>query len=385
MNTNRSQNPGIYIHIPFCRHKCGYCDFYSITALSEQESFVEALCREIDIYAKRFACEAPFDTIYLGGGTPSLLNKTQLERIFEHLRRGFSFADDCEITIEVNPGTIGFNTLQFYKNLGINRLSIGVQSFRKDELRTLERIHSVAEAREVFSSARRAGFDNIGIDLIYALPGQTTEDWRYTLQEAVALRPEHISAYNLTFEEGTPFYRRLKEGKLSRQTEEAEKTFFQQTETFLNAAGYHHYEVSNFARNSAVVSRHNYKYWTHAPYLGFGPSAHSYWEDQRWANVRSVTRYINLLGRGERPVAFRERLSEDVRQFEDVFLRLRTYEGIELERFEREYRRPFISVYKEQAHRLLDEGLAEIIHDRFRLTSKGMMVCDAILPQFITY
>ena len=385
MNNNLSQQPGIYIHIPFCRHKCGYCDFYSVTNLSVREDFIRALCKEIEISAGRFITSQSFDTVYLGGGTPSLLGEEETERIFASLRKHFRFADDCEITVEVNPGTITPQKLQHYKQVGVNRLSIGVQSFRQNELQLLERIHSVEEAGTAVAMAREAGFDNIGIDLIYALPGQTRQGWEYTLQQAVALQPQHISAYNLTFEEGTPFYRRMQKGELLKMNEEEEKIFFQQTESFLGRAGYLHYEVSNYAVNRDFVSRHNYKYWLHAPYLGFGPSAHSFWQNERHANVRSLDSYLNTLEKNELPLAFTEQIDREKRRFENIFLQLRTYEGIRLQNFENEFELSFTEAYKKQIDHLLHAGLAELNDEHFRLTSKGMMVCDAILPQFITY
>jgi len=385
MKENISTNPGIYIHIPFCEHKCGYCDFYSITNLSLQKDFVQALLREIDLRAKHIINSQPFDTIYLGGGTPSLLSAEETERIFTRLKMRFSFTSDCEITIEVNPGTITSGKLRLYKEQGINRLSIGVQSFRQKELQFLERIHSVEETNETFNMAREAGFGNIGIDLIYALPGQTIESWEYTLRKAVALQPEHISAYNLTFEEGTPFYSRLQRGELNKAAEEKEKILFLQTETFLRRGGYLHYEVSNYARSVTFISRHNYKYWLHVPYLGFGPAAHSFWQNERFANVRGLDSYLAMLGNDKLPLAFKERIDDEKRRFENIFLQLRTYEGLSLQNFEQEFKRSFAQVYKRQINHLLDEGLAELNNNYFRLTSKGMMVCDAILPQFVTY
>ncbi|WP_456442845.1 radical SAM family heme chaperone HemW [Caldithrix abyssi] len=379
---NVSFNPGIYLHIPFCEHKCGYCDFYSITNRSQQALFVEALCQEMEQAAEQIRPAETFDTIYFGGGTPSLLQPDQLQRILSVIHRVFAISSDCEITLEMNPGATEKEKLPVFKQLGVNRLSIGVQSFDDRELKLLERIHSARQAVETFEAARKAGFTNLGIDLIYALPGQSLNSWRATLQQAVHLAPEHISAYNLIFEPGTPFDELREKGQLNPQEEEEELRFFNFTHQFLSERGFLHYEVSNFARAASLYSRHNYKYWLHAAYLGFGPSAHSFWNDRRWGNVRSLNAYLQQLKQQRLPRAFEEQLSAQTKEFEHIFLRLRTYEGINLAYFEKTFHRSFLETYRKTINTLIDRDFAVIDAQVFRLTQKGMAVCDEILQYF---
>jgi len=380
---NISFKPGIYLHIPFCEHKCGYCDFYSITNRQQQPEFVRALLIETEKTLQVFSIDQTFDTIYFGGGTPSLLEIEQLETILEFLRQHFNLAQDCEITLEMNPGTTEREKLPLFKELGINRLSIGIQSFNDQELRFLERIHSTRQAIEAFEAARKAGFDNIGLDLIYALPNQTLTTWKHSLQKAVALNPEHISAYNLSYEPNTPFFRRLQKRQIMPAAEENELEFFNFTHQFLTENGYLHYEVSNFTRDEAFVSRHNYKYWLHVPYLGFGPSAHSYWNGQRWGNKPSLSHYLQQLNNGQLPQDFSETLDKQTKEFEHIFLRLRTYEGLDLAAFENTFGRSFLQSYRKIVNELIDSGLAQLTGKRFCLTQQGMALCDEILQRFV--
>ena len=379
---NTSSNPGIYLHIPFCERKCGYCDFYSVTSLQGKGAFVEALLKEIDLVSRKREPKQIFDTIYLGGGTPSLLTPDELERILQALHTHFKISANCEVTLEANPGTVVESYLQEYRSLGVNRLSLGIQSFNERELHLLERIHSAAEALQTFDLARRTGFENISIDLIYALPGQTKAAWQASLQKAVELQPEHISAYNLIFEEGTPFFKRRQEGILRPKSEDEEFDFFMLTNEFLSAHGYPAYEVSNYTRSPRFYSRHNYKYWQHVPYLGFGPSAHSFWQRERSANVRSLHRYLSELKKGQLPIAFRETIDLKTEEFEHIFLRLRTYEGLDADYFRQNFERSFSETYRSTIELLLSKGFAEWENAYFRLTKKGMAVCDEILPLF---
>ncbi|RLD13467.1 coproporphyrinogen III oxidase [candidate division KSB1 bacterium] len=379
---NISSNPGIYLHIPFCERKCGYCDFYSVTALYKKEPFVQSLLKEIEIVGQQISAEATFDTIYLGGGTPSLLTPHELELILQALDKQFKISSDCEITLEANPGTVIEAYLRDYRKLGVNRLSIGVQSFNSWELQLLERIHSADDALRTFRLARDAGFGNISIDLIYALPGQTGSHYLTSLQKAVELQPEHISAYNLIFEEGTSFFVRRQQGVLQQKDEDEEFTFFMMTNEFLSGHGYPAYEVSNYARSPRFYSRHNYKYWQHVPYLGFGPSAHSFWQGERRANARSLSRYLSDLQNGQLPVDFRETIDAGTEEFEYIFLRLRTYEGLNAEYFKQHFGRSFFESYRSIINSLLSMDYAQWEAPYFRLTKKGMAVCDEILPLF---
>lgn len=381
---NISENPGLYLHIPFCDTKCGYCDFYSITNHSSRPQFVEILKREIKHYATSPFTDQPYDTIYFGGGTPSLLEPGELESILLVLYDSFKITDDCEITIEANPGTLNSGKLNFYKDVSINRLSIGIQSFVDEELKFLGRIHDSRQAIKTYELARKAGFNNIGVDLIFATPVQTLQSWHYSLDKALEMQPDHISAYNLIFEPGTPFYKMLLNGRLQAKTENDELAFFTGTIEKLQNAGYLHYEVSNYARGAGNYSRHNYKYWTHTNYLSFGPSAHSFWNKKRWSNVRALSRYLKNMEQGITAVDFNEDLSKETMIFERIMLGLRTKDGVDLKAFETNFAESFIYKYSGLSNDLIENKFAVIENDHFRLTAKGLMICDEILPRFAT-
>jgi len=379
---NISSNPGLYLHIPFCQSKCGYCDFYSIEDTSVIDPFIKALIEEINLTADQIETNSLFDTIYFGGGTPSLLNIQDLELILDTLASRFKLDTTCEITIEVNPGTIHLPELKKMVALGIDRISIGVQSFLDFELLTAERIHTSVESTESIEYCREAGFKNINIDLIFALPNQSIENWNYSLKSVTSFKPEHLSVYNLSYEEGTPFYEKKVRGEFLQHSEEKEVKFFNRGHHFLIENGYSHYEISNYALSENYVSRHNYKYWTHAPYLGFGPSAHSFWRQSRWSNVRSVSKYLDYLKKGELPRDFEEELTYKDKMFEHIFLALRTYRGIWLDEFRKNFDLRFEDIYRSDIQVLQQEKLAKIDRGYFKLTEKGMLICDEILPRF---
>lgn len=379
---NISYNPGLYLHIPFCQSKCGYCDFYSSEDLSSVNNFVASLITEINLTAQHISTTASFDTIYLGGGTPSLLDFHDLELIVNTLKENFYIAEDSEITIEVNPGTISFYQLKQMINLGINRISIGVQSFIDHELLIADRIHNSGEAEEAIASSQEAGFKNINIDLIFALPGQTLQDWHYSLNKAVSFQPQHLSVYNLSYEKGTPFYKKKLKLEFIPQTEESEVLFFESGHNYLTGKSFIHYEVSNYARSGKYISRHNFKYWNHTPYLGFGPSAHSFWSKSRWSNVRSVTKYIDILAKDKLPHDYYENLTHTDLLFEYIFLSLRTYDGIDLKTFAKKFKQSFEKLFPVEILDLINQNLARYKNNHFQLTEKGMLICDEILPLF---
>jgi len=377
-----SKPAGIYIHIPFCQAKCGYCDFYSIIDLKPKKSFVSALINEISNAKEDIHQNAVFDTIYFGGGTPSLLSSDELIQILNAFHSKFEIAENSEITLEANPGTLDADQLKRFRNAGINRLSIGIQSFKDKDLRVIERIHNAREAIEIIETARRTGFGNLSIDLIFALPGQTMQNWKDNLKKAVELNPEHISAYSLIFEKGTPFYGAREAGRIKSKSESEELKFYQTTIDYLKQNGYLHYEVSNFAKSPEYYSRHNQKYWDHSNYLGFGPSAHSYWNNQRWSNVSSLTQYVTAIKAGKSPVNFREDIEPETMEFENIFLSLRTITGLNLLDFKSRFRIDFTQKYKAKIDPLLINDLAEIHDQYFRLTQKGLFISDAILSEF---
>lgn len=328
MNQYSDDMPGLYIHVPFCKTKCPYCDFYSVTDLTLAEDWLSALIKEMEFYKDDFDT---FDTIYVGGGTPTVLSNKVLIFLFQELRKQFSFTDNTEITVEANPDDITQEKLSLLKSLGVNRLSIGVQSFNDEELALLKRRHSLKGTKDALHCVIEAGFSNFGIDLIYGLPGQTLETWTASLQKALTFQPTHLSCYQLTIEKATPFGKMLEQGSFQSCTEKQGADFFLTTSRFLEENGFIHYEISNFSRGNEFRSRHNCKYWHHIPYLGLGPGAHSFLNGKRWWNHKSVKKYCADLQKGLPPVEESETLTSEQLRLEKLFLGLRTNEGIKLE------------------------------------------------------
>ncbi|NLP12881.1 radical SAM family heme chaperone HemW [bacterium] len=320
----------LYLHIPFCAHKCAYCDFYSITRRELLPPFIDALLREITFYSEN----PPFggfsiSTLYLGGGTPSLLTPAQLKKVLVSLREKFTLAQDAEITLEANPGATERAHLSDYRRLGINRLSLGIQSFQLSDLALLSRLHTKTEAEQAIRQARQAGFDNLSLDLIFSVPGQTDDTWRKTLHQALAFQPEHLSCYSLTIEPGTPLHRQVQQGQVQPCAEELERELFILTQETLQQAGYEQYEISNYCL-PGFRSRHNQAYWSGCPYLGLGPSAHSFDGHRRWWNVRDVEQYLQAVSAQGYAVADSETLTAEQKTIESVMLGLRRIEGVAL-------------------------------------------------------
>ena len=375
---------GIYIHIPFCAQKCLYCDFYSITDLSLQDTFLEALFREITATKSLLH----FDSLYIGGGTPSILPARQIGRIIERISGQFHLDESAEITLEVNPGTVTLESLKTYRQMGVTRLNIGIQSFQDNHLQWLGRMHSADAAKGSILWARAAGFDQIGMDLIYGLPGQSRQVWLADLFQALSFDPEHLSCYMLTCEPETPLDRMRQHQEFKAMADGDVCDLFEATVTELSGKGYPLYEISNFARKSSNPpevnrSRHNQKYWTDAPYLGFGPAAHSYLNPVRYRNHRDIASYLADLNNGTFPIAEKETLSLEQQLMETVFLRLRTLEGISIRQFEKKSGRPFYILFQDI---LTDPELKEFITltpDYCSLTFQGMMVLDSIAGMFV--
>jgi len=320
------EKAGLYLHVPFCRSKCPYCDFYSLANGSLIKDWLDAILSEMGHYREHFG---PFDTIYLGGGTPSLLSESQLGALMDALFHHFHMDPRSEITIETNPGDLTAGKVKTLKKMAFNRVNVGVQSFNGGELAFLGRRHGPGDALEALSRLRTAGFDNLGVDLIYGLPGQKMAGWLETLERALSFRPEHVSCYQLTIEKGTPFGRLEEKGNPMSMGENKAREFFEGTSDFLRNRGYVHYEISSFARSPLHVCRHNEKYWHHVPYLGLGPSAHSFLDGRRWWNIRSVRIYCQVLKSGGSPVAGQETLSREQMNLESVALGLRTLKGFD--------------------------------------------------------
>jgi oxygen-independent coproporphyrinogen III oxidase len=368
---------GVYIHIPFCKSRCSYCDFATDVYRDGGvvERYVEALCREISTSAGRVPAFRSVDTVYFGGGTPSLLTAEQLERILRAVREVFDFAEVAEITMEMNPATVTAESLSAYRELGVNRASFGVQTFNERDLKLLARGHDAKDAWETYRLLRGAGFENVSFDLIAGLPGQSLDDWRRNLDEAVAMRPEHLSLYLLEVHEGTPLAEQLRSGRRPMPDEDLAAEMYETMIDTLASAGYEQYEISNFAL-PGYESRHNNKYWRLEPVYGFGVSAHSFNGHDRYANERDTAKYVDRLDNFAAAEVHREGIDE---ASETAFLGLRLSEGIELERYESR----FGVDLRERIDALLENGLVEIDGGRLRLTRKGMLFSNEVFAEFV--
>ena len=376
---------GLYVHIPFCLKKCRYCDFYSISDLSQTSGFLAALKREMQMNS-----DTPlvFDTIYIGGGTPSVLEPDAIELILATASRYFSIASDSEITLEVNPGTVTLDKFSEYRKFGVNRLNIGVQSFDDKNLRFLGRIHSSRDARLSVEWARRAGFNNIGLDLIFGMPGQDKSNWLSDLTRAGNFEPEHLSCYMLTCESGTPLARDVKTGRTRLAAEDMVLNLFNVAIDFLTVHSFLHYEVSNFARmagphHEPKTSRHNLKYWSFAPYIGLGPSAHSFIEPERYWNHRSVATYIREIEAGKSARAEKERLTKEQMLIEAIYLGLRTTWGIDLDALKAKFDICFTRTFDKAIAELETRGMIKMSQGHCTLTRKGLFFIDSIASIFI--
>jgi oxygen-independent coproporphyrinogen-3 oxidase len=384
MNTNPEIPAGLYIHIPFCEKKCFYCDFYSVTDHSLIPRFLAALQKEM-LLASRFSLV--FDTVYIGGGTPSVLEADDVARLVAAAFEYFRILPEAEVTMEVNPGTITLKKLTKYRRSGVNRLNIGVQSFHAENLRFLGRIHTVDQAVSSLVWARQAGFANVGLDLIYGLPAQKQNNWLEDLERAIDIYPEHLSCYMLTRESGTPLDKEVAAGRIRLAGEETLRGLFETTIDYLTAHGFLHYEVSNFARLAEAVdspwkSRHNSKYWSLAPYIGLGPSAHSFIEPERYWNRKSVQNYIRELRAGKLPVAEKEKLTREQLLMEAIYLGFRTTKGIDLAGLKQKFGIDFLKHFAGIITDFEKEGFLKITETHCALTVQGMALLDSISAAF---
>lgn len=361
------------MHIPFCRSRCTYCDFYSQTDLSLAPEWLAAMKVEASLYKDRFA---PFDSLYLGGGTPTALTKCRLKKLVHTLYREFCFKEDLEFTVEANPDDLSQDYVALLKDLGVNRVSVGVQSLDDNELSFIRRRHNASQAEKAFERLRKTGFQTLSVDLIYALPGQTLNTWLKTLHRAVRLHPEHLSCYQLTLEKHSPLGIMATRGKIKKAGIEEERRFFLATSSFLEEEGYLHYEVSNFALHGQLC-RHNLKYWEGSPYLGLGPAAHSFDGTARWWNTRSIKRYLRRLSEGGSPRAGKETLSPEARYMEHLLLGFRTRLGVEIDRIKHA---PELEAILE---RLQKSGLAIIRKGRVIPTTEGFLHADGLPLLFL--
>lgn len=380
LNSDPAGYTGIYIHIPFCIKKCRYCDFYSVTDLTLRDSFLHALETEIQITSTH---QLPCDTLYLGGGTPSALETDQVGLIIESCFKYFNFLPDVEITMEVNPGTVDKEALKEYRLAGVNRLSIGIQSFQNQGLTFLGRIHSSDDAYKTVRAARDAGFENISLDLIYGIPDTTSAYWETDLKKAIQLHPQHLSCYFLSFESGTPLYNDFQAGLIHHIPEKDSCELFKKTWTMLGEAGFIQYEVSNFARSPALYSRHNMKYWTFTPYIGLGPSAHSFHKNQRRWNKKSISEYIKTLGKGRLATEKKESLTTEQQMIEALYLGFRQTAGIDILWFDKKFGISFSNMFKDTINLFIQKGYLSISEKKCSLTKKGLLLLDSIVDAFV--
>ena len=376
----------IYIHIPFCVRKCDYCDFLSAPAGEEvREQYVQYLISEIK-KSPWVADDVSVPTVFIGGGTPSILTAQQISQIMEAVGETFYLQKDAEITIEANPGTLTEEKLMEYRRTGINRISIGLQSAQNEELQKLGRIHTYEEFLQSYDLARKAGFDNLNVDLMSALPGQRLETWQDTLQKVCALDPEHISAYSLIIEEDTPYADRYMEdeklrekGEIPRElpSEEEERRMYEFTKEYLETKGYHRYEISNYAK-AGRECRHNIGYWTRRNYMGFGLGAASLYDNIRYRNEPDFVRYMTWSGEQGA-----ELLSEQAQKEEFMFLGLRMMKGINIREFEENFHESMDKIYGEVISKLKSKELIQQQGDRLNLTDRGIDVSNYVLAQFL--
>lgn len=380
----RKQQWGLYIHIPFCRQKCFYCDFPSFAGRERYEAdYTDALCRELAVqgvlYREKWGSPR---TIYMGGGTPSLLPIGLLAKILQAIADVFGDAADREFTVECNPGTVDAAKLRALRAGGVNRLSFGVQTFDDTLLKKIGRIHTGAQAREAMALARTAGFQNVSMDLIYGLPGESLAELERDLEAMVALEPEHISIYGLQLEEGTAFAKMQEMGRLMLPDDDTVERMYDTMTAFLPAHGYARYEISNFAK-PGFESRHNLSYWQDVPYLGVGAAAHSYLEGQRYENVREIPAYIEGIRTGKGVRRQEETMTREIAMEEFAFLALRTARGIDRARFARRFGVPLEAVYADAIAKLKRQGLLEADEAGVHLTPLGMKYGNMAFEEFL--
>jgi oxygen-independent coproporphyrinogen-3 oxidase len=372
----------IYIHIPFCDHKCIYCDFYSIITHDSIQIYLGALKKEIEYFARDFSSGRKFTTIFFGGGTPSLLAPHQIEEIIFQLKNNFTVSEDAEITLETNPGTVDEMKLKEFIKAGINRISIGIQTFDDDELKFLTRIHNKQTAIDTLWLAKEVGFKNISVDLIFNLPKQTKEKWLLNLQTAIALPISHLSAYSLILERGTILNKLVLDKKVVLQDEDYDAELYELTIEFLTRNKFNQYEVSNFALNG-FECKHNLAYWQYKDYLGFGTSAHSFVNSKRWWNYSSLNFYVDSVMKKGNAVIGEETLNEQQQIEEFVMLALRS-DGLDVDHFKKRFGVNWFGQRKKVIDNYFDNGFITREYNRIRLTPKGYLVCDEIIANLIS-
>ena len=370
----------VYIHIPFCDHKCIYCDFYSIITTDNIISYKTALIKEINDYADLYSEDSSISSIYFGGGTPSLMEPGYLNEIIDHIKRKFRVISSPEITMETNPGPVNKDKLKEFLNSGINRISIGIQSFNEDELKFLTRIHDKETAIRTVFNAKEAGFNNISIDLIFNLPGQTKKIWTNNLEIAASLPIQHISAYSLILERGTILNKMVLDGKVKIQEDDYDADLYEIAIDYLEQNGFRQYEVSNFAK-TGYNCLHNNAYWRYKNYLGFGTSAHSFVNNKRWWNFSSLKKYKTQIESTGSAEASHENITPKENVEEYIMLALRSY-GIEIHDLEKRFGNEWLDRNKDYLQLLNNNNLIDITNDWIKVTKRGYAICDEIISKF---
>lgn len=371
---------GIYIHIPFCKTKCHYCNFYKSTDFDLKTNFIAALKTEI-LQRRTELEEQPIESIYFGGGTPSVLKIEEIEEIVEKIQIQFAITSDVEVTLEANPDDLNLQFLKELKKIGFNRISLGTQSFLNHDLKQMNRRHHATDAVESIKMAKKAGFENISIDLIYGLPNQTVEAWQKNIEQTLNLNVQHISAYHLTYHEGTVFYNYLQTGRIKELSDEKSLEQFEILKRLLEEDGFEHYEISNFAKNG-LYSRHNKSYWERKPYLGFGPSAHSFDQKSRRWNVASLSRYLKAIATGK-TFWEKELLSEQDQYNDYMITSLRTIWGISEKYLAENFQKKFLYHFLEEARSFIKSGHIQQKNGNYQLTAAGLFISDKIMENLL--
>ncbi|MBU8893653.1 MAG: radical SAM family heme chaperone HemW [Bacteroidales bacterium] len=371
---------GIYLHIPFCKSKCAYCDFYSIANNTHIDEFINAICKEIKLQTE-FLDNEKVQTIYFGGGTPSMLSRNQIERILDEINKHFIVDAHNEITLEANPDDLSKEYLKSLKELGVNRLSVGIQSFDDKDLQLMKRKHSVSQAVRAINNAQDAGFENISVDLIYGLPDLKIENWEKNINEALDLNIQHISAYHLTIEPNTLFHKLSKNKKLNLPTENKSLEQFKRLVEKIEKNGFLQYEISNFAKDGSI-SLHNSNYWMGVKYLGLGPSAHSYNLTSRQWNISNLRAYLDSISNGKVPFKI-EKLTENEKYNDFVITSLRTMWGVNTEKLKKDFGDKYEKDFLTKTKNLIEKKLLINSGNQFKLTQKGVFISDNIIQEFL--
>ncbi len=372
---------GIYIHIPFCKSKCIYCDFVSVTNQTLIDKYFEYLLKEIEMY-KEVLNRFKVVTIYFGGGTPSLVNGLYIEKVINKIKKYNDLDKLLEFTIEVNPGTINRKKIEIYKKIGINRISIGLQSTNNNILKMLGRIHDYEEFLESYNLIREVGFNNVSLDLMFGLPNQTIEMFESSIDKVIKLNPEHISAYSLKVEESTKLYKLIEKGILEEPNEELDRNMYELLIDKLGENKYNLYEISNFSKKG-FESKHNMIYWKRENYLGLGLAAHGFVDNKRYGNVISFDEYFNIIDNETKPIEEVSDICEEENLFEEIMLGLRLLRGINYKEINKKYNIDFIKEHNQEIVELLEEKMIEMNNERMWITEKGMSISNTIITKLI--